>query len=466
MPEFLNENYMLNNKTAVLLYHQYAEKMPIIDYHCHISPNEVAEDKTYENITQLWLYGDHYKWRAMRTNGVDERYITGNASDRERFQKWAETMPYCVGNPMYLWSHLELKRYFGVEKELNPNTAEEIWNACNAVIQSGQFSTRKIIERSGVKAICTTDNPVDTLDAHKRIKDDGFAVKVLPAFRPDVFVNIDRAGYIDWIIKLCAVCGMPIKTPSDLLMALRSRIDYFHAAGCRLSDHALDPIVYERFTEAEIAATLTKALNGAPVSSHEAAQYKTWLLLFFGREFAHRGWVMQYHLSAIRNVSTRMFKRLGPDTGYDAVGMYDFAMPLQKMLDALDSTGELPKLVLYSLNPNDYEVMATIGSGFNADTPGKIQLGAAWWFNDHIAGIERQLTVCACNSLLSRFVGMLTDSRSFISYPRHEYFRRILCNLLGQWSERGEITQDTALLGRMVEDICYNNAAKYFAMEE
>lgn len=463
MAKFLNDDFMLNNQTAILLYHQYAEKMPIFDYHCHISPNEIAQDKSYDNITQLWLYGDHYKWRAMRTYGVDEKYITGDASDRERFQKWAETMPYCVGNPMYIWSHLELKRYFGVEKELNANTAEEIWNACNAVICSGQFTVRKIIERSNVKAICTTDNPVDSLEAHKIIKADStISVKVLPAFRPDVFVNIEKPDFFSWIDKLSAVCNTEIKTPEDLLTALSARIDYFHDAGCRLSDHALDPIVYESFYENEIPAIFTKALNGSSLDACEAAKYKTWILLFFGKQFAHRGWTMQYHLSSIRNINTKMFCKLGPDTGYDAIGVYDFALPLQKMLDALNSTNELPKLVLYSLNPNDYEVMATIGSAFNGGAAGKIQLGAAWWFNDHISGIERQLTVCASNSLLSLFVGMLTDSRSFISYPRHEYFRRVLCNLLGKWAECGEITQDTALLGRMVEDICYNNAYNYF----
>ena len=465
MAQFLNDDFMLNNKTAVLLYHQYAEKMPIFDYHCHINPNEIAENKTYENITQLWLYGDHYKWRAMRTFGVDERYITGDATDRERFQKWAETMPYCVGSPMYLWSHLELKRYFGVEKELSPDTAEEIWNACNEVIRGGQFTVRKIVERSGVSALCTTDNPVDSLEAHKKLKADGsFSVKVFPAFRPDVFVNVDKPGFTGWIEKLEAVCGTKIKKPADLLNALRARIDYFHDADCRLSDHALDPIVYKEFSEDEIPAILTKALNGDVVDAGEAAKYKTWLMLFFGREYARRGWVMQYHMNSVRNVNSKMFGKMGPDTGYDAIGTNDFAQPLYKMLDTLNSTDELPKVMLYSLNPNDYEVMATIGSAFNGGVTGKVQLGAAWWFNDHISGIERQLTVCANNSLLSLFVGMLTDSRSFISYPRHEYFRRVLCNLLGRWAENGEITQNTALLGRMVEDICFNNARRYFEM--
>jgi glucuronate isomerase len=465
MNGFLSDNYLLENETAAALYHDYAKGMPIFDYHCHISPREIAEDKTYENITQLWLYGDHYKWRAMRANGIDERLITGDADDKSKFLKWAETLPYLIGNPLYLWSHLELRRYFGVDTILSPATAEEIWAQCNRVLAGGGFSVRSIIEKSNVAALCTTDNPVDTLEAHRALRSDAtFKTAVLPAFRPDVFINIEKPDFLSWVNKLADAAKKPITSLGRLQEALGQRIIYFHENGCRLSDHALDPIVYEECSEDEAAGIFQKALDGSILSDSEIQKYKTWMLLFLGREYAKRGWVMQYHLSAVRNINTRMFNRLGPDTGFDATGDWRVAAPLQKILDSLDRTGELPKTILYSLNPGDYEVLLSVGGGFGGDVPGKLQLGSAWWFNDHKPGIERQLTALANQGLLGRFIGMTTDSRSFLSYTRHEYFRRILCNLLGRWAENSEIPSDMEILGGTVKNICFNNIADYMGL--
>ena len=467
MKKFLDEDFLLNSKTAVTLYNGFASRMPIFDYHCHISPKEIAEDKKYENITQLWLNGDHYKWRAMRANGVEEKYITGGASDWEKFEKWAETLPYCIGNPLYQWSHLELKRYFGVEELLNAGTARDIWNKCNAVITSGDFSTRKIIVKSNVKVICTTDNPVDSLEYHKALsKDDTFKVKVLPSFRPDVFVNIDKPDFISWLEKLSGITGIKINSLQSFTEAIKNRVEIFHKAGCRLADHALDPITFENATDEEASVIFKKALGGSILTTDETAKYKTWLLLTLGREYARHNWVMQYHIGTIRNVNSRMMRAVGPDTGFDAAGDYSYGPALAKMLDALDKTNELPKTILYSLNPNDFEMLFTIGSCFNiGGVPGKIQLGSAWWFNDQKDGMTRQLKAYANLGLLRRFVGMLTDSRSFISYTRHEYFRRLLCNFLGELAENGEIPADIDLLGNMVQDICYNNAVRYFNFE-
>jgi len=465
MKLFLNKEFLLDNATGAELFHNYAEKMPIFDYHCHINPKEIADDKKYENITQVWLYGDHYKWRAMRANGVEEKYITGSASDYERFLKWAETMPYIIGNPLYVWSHLELQRYFGIEKQLNPETADEIWNRCNELLK-GNFSTREIIKRSNVKIICTTDNPVDSLEYHKIIKEaKDFDVKVLPAFRPDVFINIELPEFSSWVEKLSKVAEKSISTFDEFIDAFKSRITFFHENGCRLSDHALDPIVCSATSEAEASSTFKDVMSGKAISNESAEKFKTFMLLLCGTEYARLGWTMQLHLSCIRNVNSRMMKALGRDTGFDAVGSYPFAPALVKLFDTLNSSDSLPKTVLYSLNHNDYEALFTIGSCFQGGVPGKIQLGSPWWFNDHKDGIEKQLRSLTNLGLLSRFVGMLTDSRSFISYPRHEYFRRILCNLIGDWVEKGEIPADMALLGKMVENISYNNAINYFKVD-
>jgi glucuronate isomerase len=467
MKAFMDENFLLTNKTAEKLYHDYAKDMPIFDFHCHISPKEIAENKSYKNITEVWLGGDHYKWRGMRSNGVNEKYITGDAPDKEKFMKWAETMPQCIGNPLYHWTHLELKRYFGINKLLSPETAEEIWEECNKKLQQKDFSVRGLITRSNVKVICTTDDPVDSLEYHKAIAaDKSFDVKVLPAFRPDKSFNIEKEGFVEWIAKLGKVVGKEIKTFADVKDALKQRLEYFHEVGARVSDHALDPIVFEEGTEEEATAILQKALKGEKLTESEIKKYKTQVLVFLGRQYARLGWTMQLHMGTIRNNSKRMMRLLGPDTGFDATADYTFAEALSKFLDKLDDTDELPKTILYCLNPRDNEVLGTIIGCFQGGViPGKVQFGSGWWFNDQKDGMIRQMTALSTLGLLSRFVGMLTDSRSFLSYTRHEYFRRILCNLIGEWVEAGEAPNDMKLLGTMVQNICFNNAKNYFGIK-
>ena len=466
MKAFMDENFLLNNKTAEILYHDFAKNMPIVDFHCHLNPKEIAEDKKYRNITELWLGGDHYKWRAMRSNGVEERYITGAAADKEKFLKWAQTVPCCIGNPLYHWTHLELKRYFGIDKLLSPDTAEEIWERCNGILASGQLSARDLIKRSNVKVICTTDDPIDTLEYHHAIAaDKTFDVKVLPAFRPDKAINIDKDGFAEYLAKLGKAANISIKSFEDLKTALAARIQFFHDAGCRVSDHALDPIMYCECSEKEASIILEKALNGQALTAIEIKKYKSQVLLFVGREYAKRNWVMQLHMGTIRNTNSRMMKFLGPDTGFDTIGDYTFADDLAKLLNALDETDELPRTILYCLNPRDNEVLGTvIGCFQGGGIPGKLQFGSGWWFNDQKDGMIRQMTALTNLGLLSRFVGMLTDSRSFTSYTRHEYFRRILCNLIGEWVENGEAPNDIKLLGGMVKNISYNNAVEYFRL--
>jgi glucuronate isomerase len=466
MKAFMDENFLLNSKTAEELYHGHAEKMPIIDYHCHLNPREIAEDKKYRNITELWLGGDHYKWRAMRSNGVEERYITGDASDKEKFLKWAETISCCIGNPLYHWTHLELRRYFGIDKLLSRDTAEEIWDRCNEILASGQLSARDLIKRSNVEAICTTDDPTDSLEYHKAIAaDPSFKTRVLPTFRPDKAINIDKEGFTEYLAKLGKAAGRSIDSLFALKQALISRIQFFHDTGCRISDHALDPVVYSETSEEEAAAVLAKALRGEALSDIEVKKYKTYILLLVGREYAKRNWAMQVHLGTIRNTNSRMMKLLGPDSGFDTIGDRTFAEDLAKLLDALNATDELPRTILYCLNPRDNEVLGTmIGCFQGGGIPGKLQFGSGWWFNDQKDGMIRQMIALANLGLLSRFVGMLTDSRSFASYTRHEYFRRILCNLIGEWVENGEAPGDMKLLGGMVRDICYNNAFSYFQL--
>lgn len=467
MKPFIHDDFLLDNKEAQELYHQYAEKMPIIDYHCHLSPQEIAENKQYRNITEIWLGGDHYKWRAMRTNGVGEKYITGSATDREKFDKWAETMPKCIGNPLYHWTHLELKRYFGLDQLLSPETADTIWHHCNKLLEKEEFCARGLIERSNVRLLCTTDDPTDSLEYHLALaKDPGFDVKVLPTLRPDKAYYIERPDFAAWLAKLVTVTGKNIATFQDLTFALQQRIDFFHEVGCRVSDHALDPLVYRAGTEAEANVVFQKALLGQSLNPDEIARYKTQILLFLGRAYAEKGWVMQLHMNTIRNNSLRMFNLLGPDSGFDAMGDYPLAESLISFLDRLDQTDEVPKTILYSLNPTNNELLASIAGSFQGGgIPGKIQLGSGWWFNDQIDGMKRQMVALANLGLLSRFVGMLTDSRSFLSFTRHEYFRRLLCNLLGDALARGEVPDDLGLIGGMVEDICYHNALRYFAFE-
>ncbi|MDF2614647.1 MAG: uxaC [Clostridia bacterium] len=467
MKNFMCEDFLLSNDTAKKLYHDYAAKMPIIDYHCHINPKEIADNRTFDNITEVWLGGDHYKWRGMRSNGIDEKFITGDAAPREKFQKWAETLTKAIGNPLFHWTHLELKKYFGYDGVLNGNTAEDVWNLCNEKLTSPELSVRGIIETSDVKLICTTDDPIDSLEYHIAIKNDPTCkVKVLPAFRPDKAVNIDAAIFTSYIEKLGEVCGTTINTLEGLFTALRSRIDFFASLGCKASDHGLDYVLYNPASSEEIEAIFQKALSGEAVSKDEAEKYKTALLLFFGTEYEKHGWVMQLHYGAIRNTNSKMFAKLGPDTGFDCINTESCANGIVGFLNALLEKDHLPKTVLYSLNPADNEMLGTILGCFQGpEAAGKIQHGSAWWFNDTKNGMIKQMTDLASLSLLGNFIGMLTDSRSFLSYTRHEYFRRILCNLIGTWAENGEYPNDIEVLGQMVQDISYNNTVKYFGFD-
>ena len=451
---FINDNFMLRTETARRLYHEYAAEMPIIDYHCHLVPAQIAENKAFKNITELLLGGDHYKWRAMRSNGVDEKYITGDASDREKFQKWAETMPYLLGNPLYHWSHLELKRYFDIDKTLSPETAEEIWNICNEKLATEEFRAQNLILRSGVKVICTTDDPLDTLEHHKALREQGFATKVLPTFRPDKATNVDKDTFVPYIKAMGA------KSYDDMIRILGEKIEFFHENGCRLSDHALDVIPY---AEGDPRPVFKKAMAGKKITKEEADCFKTSVLLYCAKQYARLGWAMQLHIGAMRNNSTRMYNSLGADTGFDSINDLSIAEPLSRFLDALDREDQLPKTILYTLNPKDNYVLGTMLGNFQkAPTPGKIQFGSGWWFNDQRDGMVAQMKALSNLGLISRFVGMLTDSRSFVSYPRHEYFRRILCNLIGEWVENGEYPDDPEMLKTIIQGICYNNAQNYF----
>ena len=451
---FINDNFMLRTETARRLYHDYAAEMPIIDYHCHLVPAQIAENKAFKNITELLLGGDHYKWRAMRSNGVDEKYITGDAPDREKFQKWAETMPYLLGNPLYHWSHLELKRYFDIDKTLSPETAEEIWNICNEKLATEEFRAQNLILRSGVKVICTTDDPLDTLEHHKALREQGFATKVLPTFRPDKATNVDKDTFVPYIKAMGA------KSYDDMIRILGEKIEFFHENGCRLSDHALDVIPY---AEGDPRPVFKKAMAGKKITKEEADCFKTSVLLYCAKQYARLGWAMQLHIGAMRNNSTRMYNSLGADTGFDSINDLSIAEPLSRFLDALDREDQLPKTILYTLNPKDNYVLGTMLGNFQkAPTPGKIQFGSGWWFNDQRDGMVAQMKALSNLGLISRFVGMLTDSRSFVSYPRHEYFRRILCNLIGEWVENGEYPDDPEMLKTIIQGICYNNAQNYF----
>lgn len=466
MKKFMCENFMLQNEVAVKLYHDYAKDMPIYDYHCHLSPKEIAEDKKYKNITELWLSGDHYKWRAMRSNGCDEIYITGDAEDKEKFIKWAETIENCIGNPLYHWAHLELKKFFGIDDILNKKNADKIWDKCNELLQNDDFSARNFIKKSNVKVICTTDDPTDNLEYHAIIKNDNtFETKVLPTFRPDKSFNIDKLGFVEWINSLSEISKIQISSFQSLKEALLGRIEFFHSNGCRVSDHSLEPIVFEEANDEIISGILIKKLNGEEISQLEVKQFKTAIMIFLGKEYAKKGWVMQLHLAVQRNNNTKMYDKLGPDAGFDTIADDLYIGALAKFLDNLDKDNNLPKTILYTLNPRDNEAIGALIGCFQGDgIPGKIQFGSGWWFNDQKDGMIRQMTALASLGLLSRFVGMLTDSRSFISFTRHEYFRRILCNLIGQWVTDGEVPEDYEMLGQIVKNICFNNALEYFAI--
>ena len=465
MKKFMDKDFLLETETAKKLFHEHAAKMPIIDYHCHINPQEIAEDRQFKNITEVWLGGDHYKWRMIRSNGIDEKYITGNEStDREKFQKFAEALPRAIGNPLYHWTHLELQRYFGVTKTLNGDTAEEIWNICNEKLQSPELSVQGIIKKSNVKVICTTDDPADDLRWHKKIREDGTcSAKVLLAMRPDAALRIEKPEWASYMKRLAEVSDTDIKTMDDIRKALRKRIDFFESMGCKASDHALEYVFCNEAKEDQLDDIVSKVLGGKVPTTDEIEKYKTALLLFLGEEYSKRGWAMQIHYSAMRDNNTRMFKKMGPDTGFDSIGSYNCGEGIVALLDAMEKKGCLPKTILYSLNPSDNALIGTIiGSFQGPEVPGKIQQGAAWWFNDTKSGMEAQITNVANLSVLGNVVGMLTDSRSFLSYTRHEYYRRILCNWIGRLVENGEYPDDMDFLGKLVEDISYNNAARYF----
>lgn len=467
MKPFMDKEFLLSTETAQTLFHKYAETMPVLDYHCHINPKEIAEDRKFDNITQVWLGGDHYKWRQMRSNGIDEYYITGGASDREKFQKWAETLEKAIGNPLYHWSHLELQRYFGYTGALNGETAEEVWNLCNAKLQEDSMSVRNIIRQSDVTLICTTDDPVDSLKWHKMIAgDDSFDVQVLPAWRPDKAMNIEKPDYAEYLAKLSGVSGVEIKTFAALKEALRVRLAFFEKMGCRASDHALEYVMYRPASEEEIEAIFAKRMSGEMVTKEEELKFKTAFMLFAGKEYHRLGWAMQIHYGCKRDNNVLRYEQLGPDTGYDCINNYAPSAEMADFLNALITTDELPKTILYSLNPNDNASIGTILGCFqDSSAVGKIQQGSAWWFNDHKCGMTEQMTSLANLGLLGNFIGMLTDSRSFLSYTRHEYFRRILCELIGGWVENGEYPADEKVLGRMVADISYNNAVNYFGFD-
>jgi len=466
MQKFMDHNFLLYNDTAKALYHGHAANMPIIDYHCHINPAEIMENRQFENITQAWLGGDHYKWRLIRAMGVDEHYITGKADDREKFQKFAETLPRCIGNPIYHWTHLELQRYFDSDLVISGDTAQEIWDLTAKQLKREELRVRGIIAQSNVQAIGTTDDPTDDLRWHKALRDDPTNTTIVsPTLRPDKAINIDKPGYLEYLAKLAEVSGTTITTVDDLKAALLKRIEFFNEMGCRASDHGLDYVIFREADAKTVETIFQKGLRGETVTEHEAEAFKTDLMLFFGREFARLGWAMQLHYGALRNNNEAMFKLLGPDTGYDAINSRECSRAVSSFLNALERESKLPKTILYSLNPNDNDMLVSlIGCFQGGGTAGKIQHGSAWWFNDTKPGMERQMLTLANLGVLGAFIGMLTDSRSFLSYTRHEYFRRILCNLLGDLVERGEYPH-SKYLGTLVEDISYRNAARYFGYE-
>ena len=457
---FMDDDFLLENDIAAALYHDHAAQLPIIDYHCHLSPDDIATDRRFRNMTEIWLEGDHYKWRAMRSNGVPERYITGDASDEEKFAKWAETVPATLRNPLYHWTHLELQRYFGIRDVLNASTAADIYRRGNEVLQQPELSCQGILKKMRVEVVCTTDDPVDSLAAHQQIHLD---TKVIPAFRPDKAILIEREGFVDYIGKLEEVSQVSIRSLAGLSDALFRRMDFFASLGCRLSDHGLERVYAADFTEAEVNHILCKRLEGSPVSPEEADVYQSAVLYVLCVEYARRGWTQQFHLGALRNNNRRLLHKLGPDTGFDSIGDFPQALALSRFLDRLDASDQLARTILYNLNPADNEVFGAMIGNFNdGSVAGKIQWGSAWWFLDQKDGMEKQINALSNLGLLSRFVGMLTDSRSFLSFPRHEYFRRILCNLIGRDVQNGELPYDMELLGGLVRDVCYRNAKNFF----
>ncbi|MQY76575.1 MAG: glucuronate isomerase [Spirochaeta sp.] len=469
MKEFLNEDFLLHSESARRLYHEFAASMPIYDYHCHLPVREIAENRRFKNLTRIWLEGDHYKWSAMRIHGVDERLITGRASDYEKFAAWAETVPYTVRNPLYHWTHLELKNPFGITgKVLNSETAHDIYDTCSAKLQREDFRARGLMTRQNVKIVCTTDDPVDTLEYHRQIREDtDFAIKVLPAFRADKAMAVEQPRpFNEWLQSLARSADVEISSYSRFIEAIRQRHDFFHQFGCRLSDHGIEQPYAAEYTDGEIKAIFNKVRSGEALGRPEIFKFKSAVLFELAVMDGEKDWTQQFHFGAMRNNNTLMFEKLGPDSGFDAISDLPIAHNLVKLLDRLNRAGKLARTIIYVLNPRDNELVASIAGCFHqAPVRSKIQFGSGWWFNDQKDGMERQLNALSNLGLLSGFVGMLTDSRSFLSYPRHEYFRRILCNMIGREVEAGEIPNDLPLLGKIVQDVCYNNALNYFGIE-
>ncbi|MBL7113432.1 MAG: glucuronate isomerase [Bacteroidales bacterium] len=468
MKKFLDQNFLLETKTAEKLYHDHASKMPIIDYHCHLPPDEIASDRIFENITRIWLNGDHYKWRAMRAHGINEKYVTGDASDREKFEKWAGTVPYTLRNPLYHWTHLELQRYFDIDTLLDQSSARRIYDETREKLNSKDYSVRNLLRKMNVEVVCTTDDPVDSLEHHEMIHKDGFEIKVLPAWRPDKAMAVENIevynGYLD---KLSDVSGTEIKDLNSLVDALNNRHDYFDARGCRLSDHGLESFLYADYNDAEIIKIFNNIRSGKSLNPAEIPKFKTAMLVLFAGMDHAKNWTQQFHVGAIRNNNSRMFGKLGPDTGYDSIGDFEMGRTMSAFLNRIDSDEKLTRTIVYNLNPRDNELMATMIYNFNdGETPGKMQFGSGWWFMDQKDGMEKQMNALSQLGLLSHFVGMLTDSRSFLSFPRHEYFRRILCNLIGGDMEKGELPNLFDHTSQMVENICYYNARNYFRFYE
>ena len=466
---FIHDDFMLDSNDAVELYRVYARNQPIIDYHCHLIPAEIAENKRWENITQIWLYGDHYKWRLMRAAGIPEEYCSGNASDYDKFAKYAELMPQAIRNPLYHWSHMELKEYFGVTKLLGPDTADEIWGVAKERIQSPEFTARSLMKRSGVEVVCTTDDPVDTLEHHRLIAaDKDFDIRVLPTWRPDNALAVDKPDvFRAWLEKLECAADVAVASLADFLSAIRKRHDFFAENGCVVSDRGIAAVVADDFTESSVAATFGKAISGKPLSTSDIREFQSYMLHELALMDAEKGWATQIHYGVMRNNNTVMLEKAGPDSGFDSIGDYHVAEAMAKHFDRLNYIGKLPKTIIYPINPSDNELVATmIGNFQDGLVPGKMQFGAAWWFLDQIDGMTRQIEALSQLGLLSRFVGMLTDSRSFLSYVRHDYFRRLLCNILGEDMKRGLVPRDMELVGGMVADICYHNAKHYFGITE
>lgn len=464
MGTFITEDFLLENETANRLFHEYAEPLPIIDYHCHLPPADIANNRNFENLTGIWLKNDHYKWRAMRALGIDEKFITGNANDRQKFLKWAQTVPYTLRNPLYHWTHLELKTYFGIEKLLTEETALKIYEVCSEKLRSPEFSARNLLKKMNVEVVCTTDDPTDSLEHHQKLKKDGFDIKILPAFRPDkAYAFDDPQIYNDYLKKLEEINGSTISGFDDLMSILQERIGFFHKHGCRLSDHALERLYFEPEAKKEVYSFFSEIRNGGLLNEYQKRSLTSAILLELGRMYHDKGWIQQYHLGALRNANERMMCKLGPDTGFDSIGDFPQAESLAKFLNQLDVTDQLTKTILYNVNSKDNEILATMAGNFNdGSTKGKMQFGTAWWFLDQKDGLEKQLNTLSNMGLLSCFIGMITDSRSFLSYPRHEYFRRVLCNLIGKDIEAGELPDDIEWTGKIVSDICYHNAKEYF----